>query len=173
MLDRPLTREIAERHVTLGGSRYLLVEFPRVVPADIVARALGEVMSHGLVPVLAHPERYSSCSVEAVRMWRRMGAVMQVDATTLTAASNRGDRARDIVRAGLADLLASDNHGDERSVATALDWLWEHEGEAQAAALLEANPRAILEDRSLYEVDPLPIRDSLWGKVRRLLATSE
>jgi protein-tyrosine phosphatase len=173
MLDRPLPSEIAERRVTLGGSRYLLVEFPRVVPADIVARALGDVMSHGLVPVLAHPERYSSCSVDAVRLWRRMGAVMQVDATTLTAASNRGDRARDVVRAGLADLLAADNHGDERSVATALDWLWEHDGESQAVALLETNPRAILEDRSLHEVDPLPIRDSLWGKVRRLLATSE
>lgn len=173
MLDRPLPREIAERRITLGGSRYLLVEFPRVVPADIVARALGDVMSHGLVPVLAHPERYSSCNVETVRVWRRMGAVMQVDATTLAAARSRGDRARDLVRAGLADLLAADNHGDERSVATALDWLWEHGGEAQAVQLLDTNPRAILDDRSLHEVDPLPLRDTLWGKVRRLLAASE
>lgn len=173
MLDRPLTREIAERRVTLGGSRYLLVEFPRVVPADIVARALGEVLSHGLVPVLAHPERYSSCSVDAARVWRRTGAVLQVDATTLTTTSNRGDRARDLVRAGLADILAADNHGDERSVATALDWLWEHGGESQAVTLLDTNPRAILDDRSLHQVDELPIRDTLWGKVRRLLATSE
>lgn len=174
MLDRPLPAEVAAaRDVTLAGTRYLLVEFPRMVAAEIVARALRDVMQHDLVPVLAHPERYSSCSVASVRAWRELGAVMQVDATTLTMTSNRGDRARDIVRAGLADILAADNHGDDRSVAAALEWLAEHEGAEQALLLLETNPRAILDDRALYEVDPLPIRDSLWGRMRRLFAADE
>ena len=157
-----------ERVVTLNRTRYLLVEFPRMVPAEIVARALADVMEHDLVPVLAHPERYSSCTVGAVEAWRQMGAVMQVDATTLTQPRSRGDRARDLVRAGLADILAADNHGDERSVATAVEWLTEHDGHEQAVLLLETNPRAILEDRPLYEVDPLPITSSLWGRMRRL-----
>ena len=174
MLDRPLPPEVAAtRDITLGGTRYLLVEFPRMVAAEIVARALREVMQYGLVPVLAHPERYSCCSVEAVRAWREMGAVMQVDATTLTMTSSRADRARDLVRAGVADILAADNHGDDRSVASALDWLAEHDGAEQALLLLDANPRAILDDRALYEVDPLPIRDSLWGRMRRLFATDD
>jgi protein-tyrosine phosphatase len=172
MLDRPLPPEVARtRQVTLAGTRYLLVELPRMVAAEIVARALRDVMQHDLVPVLAHPERYSSCSVEAVRAWRGMGAVMQVDATTLTMTSSRGDRARDLVRAGLADILAADNHGDDRSVAVALEWLTEYDGGDQALLLLETNPRAILEDRALYEVDPLPIRDSLWGRMRRLFSS--
>lgn len=173
MLDRPLPAEVASRMVTLGGTRYLLVEFPRMVAAEVVARALHEVLQHGLVPVLAHPERYSSCSVEAVRAWRESGTVMQVDATTLTMTSSRGDRARDLVRAGLADILAADNHGDDRSVAAAVDWLAEHDGGEQALLLLETNPRAILEDRALYEVEPLAIRDSLWGRMRRLFAADE
>lgn len=173
MLDRPLSEDFRDRKVTLGGTRYLLVEFPRVVPAEIVARALSDVMSHDLVPVLAHPERYSSCNVHTVQAWRDMGAVMQVDATTLTTKSSRGDRARDIVRAGLADILAADNHGDERSIRTALDWLTEHDGSDQAVLLLETNPRAILEDRALYEVDPLTIRVSLWGRMRRVLGSDE
>ncbi len=173
MLDRPLPAEVASREVTLAGTRYLLVEFPRMVAAEIVGRALGEVLQLGLVPVLAHPERYSSCSVEAARAWREMGAVLQVDATTLTMPKGRGDRARDLVRAGLADILAADNHGDGRTVATAVDWLSEHEGADQAVLLLETNPRAILEDRALYEVDPLRLRDSLWGKVRRLWTADE
>lgn len=172
MLDRPLPAEAARREVTLGGTRYILVEFPRMVPAEIVGRALHDVSAHGLVPVLAHPERYSSCSVEAARTWRRMGAVLQVDATTLTLPRSRGDRARALVAAGLADILAADNHGDARCVATALDWLTEHEGEDQAVLLLDANPRAILEDRALYEVDPLPMRTSLWRRVRGLFEAS-
>jgi protein-tyrosine phosphatase len=171
MLDRPITAAVAERKVTLNGSRYLLVEFNRMVPAEIVARALYEVIQIGLVPVLAHPERYSSCSVQTVRAWRELGTVMQVDATTLTQPRSRGDRARDLVRHGLADILAADNHGDDRNVATALDWLSEHDGAEQALLLLDANPRAILDDQATYEVDPLPVRDSLWQKMRRVFDT--
>lgn len=173
MMDRPLSEDFRDRKVTLGGTRYLLVEFPRVVPAEIVARALADVMDHDLVPVLAHPERYSSCSVPTVQAWRDMGAVMQVDATTLTSTGSRGVRARDIVKAGLADILAADNHGDQRSIRTALDWLTEHGGTDQAILLLDTNPRAILEDRALYEVDPLPIHESLWGKMRRVFGSGE
>lgn len=169
MLDRPLPPVIAkDRLITLNRTRYILVEFPRVVPTEIVARAMAEIASQGLVPVLAHPERYSSCTVEAAEAWRNAGAVLQVDATTLTLPRSRGDRARDLVRAGLADILAADNHGDTRCVATALDWLAEHDGAEQAEILLDANPRAILEDRALYEVDPLPMRQGLWTRMRRL-----
>ncbi len=173
MLDRPLGPQASPRAVTIGGTRYLLVEFTRMVATEAVSRALADVIQHGLVPVLAHPERYACCTVEAVRAWRSLGTIMQVDATTITMRSRRGDRARDLLRAGLADILAGDNHGDGRSLATALAWLEEREGSDQAVALLELNPRAILEDRALYEVDPLPLRDSLWGRMRRLFPDDE
>ncbi|PKL93058.1 MAG: hypothetical protein CVV20_05580, partial [Gemmatimonadetes bacterium HGW-Gemmatimonadetes-1] len=78
-------------------------------------------------------------------------------------------RARALVAAGLADILAADNHGDDRCIATALEWLNENEGEEQAIVLLESNPRAILEDRALFEVEPLPLRTSWWSRVRNLL----
>lgn len=42
MLDRPLSEEMRSRAVTLGGTRYILVEFQRMVPAEIVARALDD-----------------------------------------------------------------------------------------------------------------------------------
>ncbi len=169
MLDRPVPEEVTQRQLTIAGSRYLLVEFARLVPAEIVTRALADITGHGLIPILAHPERYSSCSVTAVRSWRELGTIMQVDATTLTNEGTRGERARDLVRAGLADILAGDNHGDERCVATALDWLTEQDGGDQAVMMLDTNPRAIIEDRTLYEVDPLPVSRSIWRRVRNLL----
>jgi protein-tyrosine phosphatase len=171
MLDRPIPAAGGERKVTLGGSRYLLVEFNRMVPAEIVARALTEVIRIGLVPVLAHPERYSSCSVGTVRAWRELGSVIQVDATAMTMPRSRGDLARDLVVAGLADILAADNHGDVRNVATARDWLVKHDGEEQAELLLETNPRAILDDMSIYEVDPLHTRNSIWRSMCRMLGS--
>lgn len=171
MLDRPIPPVARERKVTIAGSRYLLVEFTRMVPAEIVARALTEVIRLDLVPILAHPERYSSCSAETVQVWRELGSVIQVDATTMTLARSRGERARALVMAGLADILAADNHGDDRNVATAHQWLCEHGGEEQATLLLETNPRAILDDVSIFEVDPLRVRKSLWRSVRQMFGS--
>jgi protein-tyrosine phosphatase len=58
MLDRPVTRPVAlARNVTIAGTRYILVEFPRLVAHDTVTIALSQVVELGLVPVLAHPER--------------------------------------------------------------------------------------------------------------------
>ncbi len=172
MLDRPLSPEVRERKVTIRGTRYLLVEFPRMVPSEIVGRALLDVMQHDLVPILAHPERYTSCNVDTARAWRDLGAVMQVDATTLTLPRKRGERARSLVRAGIADIVAADNHGDRRSLASALEWLADNGGSEQAMLLLDVNPRAILDDGPLYEVDPLEESSSMWQRVRRVFGGS-
>ena len=170
MLDRPLADEVGERRdVTIAGSRYILVEFTRLVTFETVARALARVVEVGLVPILAHPERYSPCSPAAVRRWREGGAVMQVDAGTLAAHSQRGDRARQLVSEGLADILAGDNHGDDRSVAQGVEVLREHGGETQAELLGTVNPRAILEDGDLEPVPALALKDSWLRRLRRLL----
>lgn len=156
MLDRPLTRPAADQAVaagvTLGRSRFMLVEFPRLVPADTVRTALKQVADLGLKPLLAHPERYSSCSPIAVTRWRETGALMQVDANTLLQPSERGDRARALVSAGLADVLGADNHGDDRTLHAAYRFLAAAGGDAAAELLTVTNPRAILDDG-----DPLPV----------------
>jgi tyrosine-protein phosphatase YwqE len=119
--------------------------------------------------VLAHPERYSSCSVAAAHAWRQAGAKLQVDATTLLAPTRRGERARRLVAAGMADILAGDNHGDDRTVAVAHQALVANGGEEQAEALLVRNPRAILEDRTLETVEPLTLRTTWATRLRLLL----
>ncbi|HEU4828245.1 MAG TPA: CpsB/CapC family capsule biosynthesis tyrosine phosphatase [Gemmatimonadales bacterium] len=170
MLDRPLGPGAAvNRGITLGSSRYLLVEFPRIVPAGTVATALRQVVACGLVPLLAHPERYNSCSVAAAQGWRTAGAIMQVDANTLLAPSARGERARQLVGAGLATVLAADNHGDDRSLAAVRDALVDQGGARQAEQLLVENPRAILDDGDVKPVEPFVLRRSLVHRLRRLL----
>jgi protein-tyrosine phosphatase len=170
MLDRPITRPVAiARNVTLGGSRFILVEFPRMVAFDITISALAHVVEVGLVPVLAHPERYTCCSVEAVRRWRAAGARMQVDATTLLASSARGQRARGLIAEGLADILAADNHGDDRTIATGARFLSAHDGAEQADLLTVRNPSAILADQDTTPVPPLPIRESWIRRIKQFL----
>lgn len=168
MLDRPLTPEVADRRLTLNGTRYILVEFSRLVADATVQTALAQVARCDLVPVLAHPERYSCCTPEAVRRWKgATGALMQVDATTIVAPRTRGERARQLLAAGLADLLAADNHGDDRSLATAREALRER-GAAQAILLLEQNPAAILADGPTESVPPVRLKDRLLDRIRTL-----
>jgi protein-tyrosine phosphatase len=170
MLDRPLPLEPDRmRRITLGGTQYILVEFPRLVAVDAVSNALTRVRDAGLIPVLAHPERYGSCSVEAVSYWRSLGARMQVDATTLHSPQTRGQRARQLVAAGLADILAGDNHGDDRTIAAGAAFLRALDGNAQAELLTVANPSAILRGEPLIEVPPLAIRRTWMQRLRQLL----
>lgn len=170
MLDRPLTRPVAlARNVTIAGTRYILVEFPRLVAFDIVTTALTQVVELGLVPILAHPERYSCCSVEAVRRWRAIGAKTQIDATTLLAAQARGQRARQLVSEGLADILAGDNHGDDRTVATGARFLEAQDGAEQVDLLVVQNPSAILADGAVTPVAPLRIRESWMRRIKHFL----
>ena len=75
ILDRPVPLNSSViRRCTLGGTRYILVEFHRMVAFDTVCNALSRVAEAGLTPVLAHPERYRSCSAEAVARWRTAGS---------------------------------------------------------------------------------------------------
>jgi protein-tyrosine phosphatase len=170
MLDRPITRPVAlARNVTLAATRYILVEFPRLVAHDTVTNALTQVVELGLIPVLAHPERYSCCSVAAVRQWRGIGARMQVDATTLLASQARGQRARQLVGEGLADILAGDNHGDDRTVATGANFLRAQGGAEQVELLTVGNPAAILKDAATSLVPPLRIRQSWIKRIKSFL----
>ena len=174
MLDRPLPPDARNvRRFTIGGTRYLLVEFPRMVAFDTVSTALHRLVETGLLPLLAHPERYTCCSPEAVARWRELGAKMQVDATTLLSPHSRGQRARALVSAGLADILAADNHGDDRSIGTGRQFLESQDGAEQADLLTRVNPRAILDDGPLVEVPPVDIRRSWVQKIRQLLEGGE
>jgi protein-tyrosine phosphatase len=168
MLDvpRPL---LGDRGLALAGTRYVLVEFGRLVPAEASVEVLSHIVAQGVVPVLAHPERYSVCTPELGSRWQEVGAVLQVDATTLLAESRRANRARALLQAGCAAIVASDNHGDSRSVAAAVEWLDSHGGATQARLLAVENPRAILNDQPVEPVPPLRVRRSLYTKFKDFL----
>ena len=170
MLDRHLPPEAAaNRELTLGRSRYLLVEFTRMAAPNAVTRAMGHIAGLGLVPVLAHPERYACCSPAVAAGWKSAGALLQVDANTLFMPRGRGERARQLLAAGLADILAADNHGDDRSVSGPFVSLCEQGGEVQAEMLLVKNPAAILADQLTEDVPPLTLRTSFFDRLRQLL----
>lgn len=104
------TREI----LPVGASEYLLVEFPHGLPLSAMLAAARRIRAAGLVPMLAHVERY-----EAFRKRPReleallaLGCVAQVNGRGLAGGRGRRDRSliRLLLERGLAQVVASDGH---------------------------------------------------------------
>ena len=167
MLDAVVpAHALEDRRYAVAGSQYYLVEFPTSVGTSPASAALAALVQAGVTPLVAHPERYHVCRVRDFQSWVGMGAVLQVDATSVTRPTSRGTMARRIVEAGLAHILAADNHGDRRSLATGRKYL-ESKGAVEAAHWLTTeNPKAILHDQSISRIPPLKLKLGLGDRVR-------
>lgn len=169
MLDAPGT-DLSGEDLGLGGSRTLLVEFPRLnVPAGSTAE-LARIAKAGRIPLVAHPERYWGCTTQQVAEWRNAGASIQLDAAMLLSGGRVGKLARELLEQGLVDVIASDNHGDVRSLGVAARWLLEMNAEEHAGLLTRVNGERLLAGEWPLPVPPLPRLTSGWlGRLKSLL----
>lgn len=168
MLDRPGV-DLSAAHLALGTSPARLVEFPRRGLPPNATEELLRLRMGGLVPVVAHPERYPGCTIDTIATWRELGAVIQTDAMALLGAGPMTDFARQMLEGGLIDLLASDNHGDRRSLSTACAWLAEIGAEDQARVLTDDNPRRVLGGHAPVGVGPIRFRRGVFDRLRELV----
>ncbi|MCC6319306.1 MAG: hypothetical protein IT361_16655 [Gemmatimonadaceae bacterium] len=167
MLDGP-GADLTSTRLGLGGSHAVLVEFPRVPLSPDSTDELMRLRASGIVPVIAHPERYAGITIDKLHIWRDFGVVVQGDALLLLSTGPRAEFSRLMLAEGVADILASDNHGDSRSLATVRLWLREVGGERHARVLMEDNPRHVLEDHMLEAVPQLREHKSIWDRLREL-----
>ena len=169
MIDVPNV-DLRDRRLGLGGSAAVLVEFSRM---NVPAAAEGELMRlrmTGIIPVLAHPERYWGCTPALVRTWRNAGAAIQMDSAMLLGAPNMSRLARALLAEGLVDCIASDNHGDQRSLAGARQWLLELGATEQAELLTRGNARRMLDGQSPLPVAPLPsVERGMLARLKQLV----
>ena len=167
MLDAPGI-DLSSPELTLGDSRALLVEFTRGGVPRQASAELRRIVRTGRTPVLAHPERYFGCTVQYVREWRSLGAVIQTDASVLMGRGAPSELARELLAQGLIDILASDNHGDHRALATACDWLTDRAAHEQIELLTHVNAERILRDEDPLPVPPLKSMTGPLSKLRAL-----
>lgn len=155
MLDAPGI-DLRAPGLHLGPSGAALVEFPRMNVPPGAAHELLRIRMSGVIPVLAHPERYHGATLEQVFEWRNVGAVIQLDAAMLFGNAPMCRLARAMLEEGLADCIASDNHGDRRSLAVARRWLVEVGAAEQAQLLTHTNAERLLARQPLIPVAPIP-----------------
>jgi protein-tyrosine phosphatase len=168
MLDRPGC-DLRWPALALGTSRAVLVEFPRAYLPPGATGELERLVGDGLVPVVAHPERYHGCTLDTVRVWREIGAVIQTDATMFFANGPMAELAKSMLEEGLIDCLASDNHGDRRSLATARTWLDELGATELAALLTRSNAERVLSNQPVIPATPIRLSRGVWFRLRELV----
>ena len=142
--------------LTINGSRYLLVEFPPYLPFETADAATDKILEVGLIPVLAHVERYSFLERKPGRLarFKKKGCVVQVNAESIVDLKGRGvSRAiAPFFDSHLIDIVASDGH-DVHSRPPNLDaafgTLRTAYSEPSVAAWMWENPARILHDRPL------------------------
>jgi protein-tyrosine phosphatase len=153
-----------------GAGRYLLVELPWEAMTAEATAALGGLRTAGLVPIVAHPERYDYVQAAPARLeaLAESGALFQVTVSSLLGHHGRSSEraARDLLEAGLAHLLASDVHG--RGLRRA--GLWEARAavrdDSLALWLTQLVPAAVLAGEPLPP-RPEPRRRLLGRRARR------
>jgi protein-tyrosine phosphatase len=95
---------------------------------------------------------------------------MQVDSAMLFGNAPVCRLARAMLQHGLVDCIASDNHGDARSLVTARRWLEEIGATEQALLLTETNPGRVLANQGMLPVDPIPeVEEGVLARLRALI----
>ncbi len=148
-------RLLAGEALPYPGGRAVLVEFYDMPFSSGLERRLFELQRRGLVPVIAHPERYRALWSEPRRLERliELGSVALLDACALVGKYGSAARrcAEELLELELYQAACSDAHrpDDVTELARALEWLERRYDSSEVQFLFADGPRAILEGRPL------------------------
>ena len=142
--------------MTLAGSRYLLVEFAFREDPYFMEHTLLSLCREGVVPIVAHPERYRTIQdmPEVLFNWVEAGIHLQINKGSIAGRFGRGaaETAHMMLAHDLADVIASDAHDTDRrttDLSRVQEYLTANFSQRRAERLLEENPRRILRDEPL------------------------
>jgi len=140
----------------IEGTRYLLVEFSNFSIPQNTGDSFLALGDRGITPIITHPERNPILreSLQRIVQWAEQGCVIQMTGSALTGFwGERAYRAATwLLEHQAVHVLATDAHDLEKRVpilSTARNAAAEICGIEIADALVEANPRAILNNQPL------------------------
>ena len=148
--------QLHPRRYSIGGDRYMLVEFSNFSIPQPVEDAMLRMDELGLTPVITHPERNPILQESLARVlgWADQGCVVQITANALT--GGFGDRSQQaallLLKHQAVHVISSDAHDTQRRppvLSTARAAVAGLFGEDVAQALLHDNPAAIVRGQPL------------------------
>ncbi len=174
MLDIP-DPDLSDPRVHLAGTPFVLVEWPGLQVPPSTLSVLDRLVSSGIRPIIAHPERYRGLDRDTALPgeWRERGALLQVNHGSVL--GMYGDlprrRAITLLERGWVDLMASDFHGRAHlspSVREAQEVFSEWGGGDRFDLLARVNPARILGGEDPLPVIPLIVKKRVWQRLREV-----
>ncbi|MBO5851195.1 MAG: hypothetical protein J6R29_02550 [Clostridia bacterium] len=100
---------------TINGTKCLLIEFNYYDEQDI-ADYVYNLKTMGYIPIIAHIERYIYLNWHNLFDLKQLGALLQVNASSITGEEGRTIRRRVLkaIKQGLVDFVSSDVHSDRQ-----------------------------------------------------------
>lgn len=158
--DAEIARRVFQnRRVGFEGTDYALIEFGFHIEGDPL-EVIRATQTAGRRAIIAHPERYNRdgglVTIAEIRRWKEVGALLQINGDSILNGYGEGirDLAWRIIDEGLADLIASDHHGDDRMVSPArvAEKMVERGSAKLVRPLLADNPHRILRNDSTRRI---------------------
>lgn len=143
MLDLYKCKEIS----TLNDSRYMLIEIPMYSKINNLKSIFFELISSGIIPILAHPERYTSYykDFDFFHELRKMGVLLQINYASLlgTYGKKAKKMAQELLKMNLISFVGSDIHSPSEdkyiNITKALKRLRKYVTESQFIDITENN----------------------------------
>ena len=157
LIKRGLVEDIQlGRLATLNGSRYLLLELWNEAWLPETERVIFELRAFGVVPVLAHPERYRAIQHDTNRLYALLeqGVLTQLTAGALVGLQGNTTRkcAETLLKKGFMHCIASDAHGPGRRPPALRQGVQRAQsivGTAQVQQLIETFPAALIHNQAI------------------------
>lgn len=140
--------------IGLNSTRYYLVEFAFNEEIDYIEKILMQLLDHHMIPIIAHPERYTCFQKEPWLIYRflKAGCLSQINKDSVFGFFGKSamHTAKMLLDYHLVSLVASDGHssfwrdGAMDEIQTYLEY---HYGLRYAKALLYDHPQAILKNK--------------------------
>jgi protein-tyrosine phosphatase len=171
-----ISHEIAEqakdnRVTKINQRNYMLVEFPQLTVPVGADELFYKLLLQGVRPILVHPERNGQIQTHPsiVMKFIERGAYIQVTAMSVTGEFGPAAKncAESLLRHNCVHFLATDTHRTKsrppilskgRDAAAAII------GREAATALVESNPRAVINGEPLRVTPPVPFKSSTKSK---------
>lgn len=142
---------------TLNNSRYMLIEIPMYSKINNLKSIFFELISNGIIPILAHPERYTAYykNYDFFLELREMGVLMQINYASLL--GSYGIKAKKmasgLLKMNLISFVGSDIHSPSEdkylNVAKAMKILKKLVSEAEFIDITENNFAKIIYDEEI------------------------
>lgn len=144
-------REIA----TINDSKYLLLEFPLNYEIHYLDRLLCELNEAGIIPIIAHPERYTYFQKKYKKINKVLdfNCLLQVNLESLGGKHGKKAKkyAKYLLKEGLVSILATDLHNlnHKRNINKHINKAKKIVGDEVLEKLVKTNPKKVLENEDI------------------------